>query len=161
MPGSERLKTQGQARMCAGSRWQSQLSPAFKKWPRHQTCEDRSPRKMTLLSCLRLLPSPLRFPSWGPGIKEMQAIAAGPCLDYSPTEFMSRVNAGCFTWLSLRCPSDSNGFLGQYPRLCAHGMMGHRNSMRFFVELGWNEIKAPGKTVHSSETAFHLQNDVY
>lgn len=140
VPGGESLKIQGQARMCVGSSRQSQLSPAFKKYqPRHQTREDRSLRKMAVLSCLRLLPSPLRFPSWGPGIKEMQAIPAGPCLDYSPIEFMSLVNDG-LTWLSLRCPSDSNGFPGGYPWLCVHGVMGHRNSMRFL--WSWDEMRS-------------------
>ena len=161
MPGGEKLKIQGQACMCTGSRSQSQLNSAFKKYqPRHQTHEDRSLWKMALLSCLRLLPSPLRFPSWGPGIKEMQAIPAGPCLDYSPTQFMSLVNGGCFTWLSLRCPSDSNRFLGQYPWLCAHGVMGHRNSMRFL--WSWDEMRSSTwkDCAHSSETAFYLQNEV-
>lgn len=132
-------------RMCVGSSRQSQLGPAFRNISRHQTREDRSLRKMAVLSCLRLLPNPLRFPSWGPGIKEMQAILPGLVLDYSPIEFMSLVNDG-LTWLSWGVHQTAMDSQEVSMALCPW-CDGTQETQWGFVELGWNEIQAPGKTV--------------
>lgn len=49
-------------------------------------------------------------------------------------------NGCCSTRLSLRWPSYSNRLPGQYPWLCAQGMVLHSSSMRLYgAQLKWNQ----------------------
>lgn len=134
------------------SQW-THLSPAFKECqPRNQTCEERSLQKIPFLSCLNL-PRHRCLPNWGLDINEIQAIFTGPCLDYSSTEFMSRVKWRFYTKFEVAI------FTGQYPWLCTRAWY-EIGAQWDFVELGWNESKTHGKTLWSSEADFHPQSEL-